>query len=101
MADAVPESLLVGIGCAALLLIFRLGRTRLFGNGNARGFCHFGIHTLLAFQAVDFFSQVHYIRFHLVIMGGIFRRNHAVIVTCRIQEGFRRIPEVLAFLAQC
>ena len=60
-----------------------------------------GIELLLAFHAVDFLAQVHHIRFHLVVPGRVFCRYHAVLITGRIQEGVRRIPEVLALLAQC
>ena len=81
MPDAVPEGLLVSVGCTAFLLTFRIRFARLFYNRCRSRLSHHGIHTLLAFQAVDFLAQIHHIRFHLVVTGGVFGGHHAVFIT--------------------
>ena len=101
MADAVPEGFLVSHGCTAFLFRGLVAGTGLFRDGRRCRLGQLGIELLLAFQAVDFLAQIHHIRFYLVIPGCIFCRYHAVLIAGRIQEGFRRIPEVLALLAQC
>ena len=101
MADAVPEGFLVSKGCTAFLFRHLVPCTGLFRDGRRCRLGQLGIELLLAFQAVDFLAQVHHIFFHLVVPGSVFCRYHAVLITGHIQEGFRRIPEVLALLAQC
>ena len=101
MADAVPEGLTVGIGRTALLFRSALTCTREFGNRCCGGLGKLGIELLLAFQTVDFLAEVHYIRFHLVVAGGIFRRHHAVFITDRVQERLGCIPQILTFFTQC
>ncbi|CDB92783.1 unknown [Acidaminococcus intestini CAG:325] len=101
MADAVPEGFLVGHGCTAFLFRGLVPGTGLFRDGRRCRLGQLGIELLLAFQTVDFLAQIHYIFFHLVVPGRIFCRYHTVLIAGRIQEGFRRIPEVLALLAQC
>ena len=101
MADAVPESLTIGIGRTAFLFCSILACAREFSNRHRCRLGQLGIKLLLAFQAVDFLAEIYYIRFHLVVPGRVFRRHHAVLITGRIQEGFRRIPQILAFLTQC
>ena len=101
MADAVPEGFSVSQRCTAFLFRGLVPSTGLFRDGRRCRLGQLGIELLLAFQAVDFLAQIHHIRFHLVIPGCIFCRYHAVLIAGRIQEGFRRIPEVLALLAQC
>ena len=101
MADAVPESLTIGIGRTASLFCSILACAREFSNRHRGRLGQLGIELLLAFQAVDFFAEVHHIRFHLVVASRIFCRDHAVFITDGIQKILGGIPQILAFLTQC
>ena len=101
MTDAVPEGFLVSIGCTAFLFLSLVSYARLFYNRRRSRLSHLGIQPLLAFQAVDFFSQVHHIFFHLVVPGRVFSGNHTVIIAHRIQEILGGFPEVLSLFTQC
>ena len=101
MADAVPESLTIGIGRTAFLFCSILTCAREFGNRCRGRLCQLGIELLLAFQAVNFFAEVHHICFHLVVASRVFRRHHAVLITDGIQKILGGIPQILAFLTQC
>lgn len=67
MADAVPESLTIGIGRTAFLFCSILACAREFSNRHRCRLGQLGIKLLLAFQAVDFLAEIYYIRFHLVV----------------------------------
>lgn len=101
MADAVPESLTIGIRRTAFLFCSILACAREFSNRCSSGLGKLGVELLLAFQAVDFFAEIYYIRFHLVVASRIFCRDHAIFITDGIQKILGGIPEVLAFLTQC
>ena len=101
MADAVPESLTIGIGRTAFLFRHFIACSRNFSNRHRCRLGQLGIKLLLAFQAVDFLAEIYYIRFHLVVANRVFRRHHAVLITDGIQKILGGIPEVLAFLTQC
>ena len=92
MADAVPEGFSVSQRCTAFLFRGLVAGTGLFRDGRRCRLGQLGIKLLLAFQAVDFLAQVHYVRFHLVVPGRVFCRYHAVLITGRIQEGFSPHP---------
>ena len=101
MADAVPESLTIGIRRAAFLFCSILACAREFRNRCSSGLGKLGVELLLAFQAVDFLAEIYYIRFHLVVASRIFCRDHAVLITDGIQKILGGIPQILAFLTQC
>ena len=101
MADAVPESLTIGIGRTAFLFCSILTCAREFSNRHRCRLGQLGIELLLAFQAVDFLAEIYYIRFHLVVASRVFCRDHAVFITDGIQKILGGIPQILAFLTQC
>ena len=84
-AHAIPERLLVGIGCTALLL-FHLCVFRLGSDGSVYRHCHFPLHCIHLFLTFDFLAKVYDLGFHLFVGLSVFQRQHTVFVAVGIKE---------------
>ena len=98
--DGIPESLLVGIGSGAPLVVSNRRRTlKLSGQHGVGGVVHLAVHLLGAFHALDGVAHVHDILLHALVLLGVLGAHHAILVLVLVQEGLRLIPQFGALLA--
>ena len=90
-AHAIPERLLVGIGCTALLL-FHLCVFRLGSDGSVYRHGHFPLHCIHLFLTFDFLAKVYDLGFHLFIGPGIFIGKNTGFTSVGIQEVLGSFP---------
>nr|DAO72922.1 MAG TPA: hypothetical protein [Caudoviricetes sp.] len=97
---SIPEGFLVGIGSNAGLGICLCCGVGLGGDGSAGGSVHFTVDGLLALHAVDLGTVVLDLLLHLIISGGVLRREQAVLVALGGYKSFGSLPSLVTLCAQ-
>ena len=100
LAHSIPECLTIFIGGTAGLFLAAHSCAGLIGDGAAGGLGQLKVNRSLTLQPVDLFAERHHIGLHLVIGGGILRREQAVAATLGVEECLSSFPRLCALLTQ-
>ena len=99
-AQLVPESLVVGVGRAADLVVQLRSGGGLLSQRGAGGHGHLAVQRLQALKAVDLVAQRGDLVFHVGVGGVILSGEESVSVAVGVKESLSRIPGLGALVAQ-